>query len=387
MSQKLITLRYDRKPQLEREKQKTKTQLPILYDQKPPTIKIANKQIPKNHNHQTKLKEITPKPLPKNFQPNQNVVYTPSTERKPLPKNPQPSQTIEYTPSTEGKLIPLNQTKTFPKPKQSIKYNPPIEGKLIPLKKEIPTTQKTVEIPLQEQVIPSRIVKQPNQPLPPAQPNLITKKPEISPQLQTPEQPTQIIQTPQPVTVFQPFPVFQPPLLSKEEYVSPVYGLGFSSNERYRTRYAPSLSEKIKNRLKYLFEPIVSNVSYREIGHKYIFSPTQGYRQRTNYRPLNYKEFVTDRDYEPVLIENTLHDFSPQEIEEMSYAPQITQESYPVYNYSVYGLPDTYVNDYAPILHLRLKPITDFEIKLRPRVISFNHSYQSLLNNLLNKVI
>jgi len=300
MSQKLITLQYDRKPQLKEQNRKFITpqydQKPQLRGQKFPTI--TSRQIQKNYNQQTKSKEINLKPLPRNFQPR---------------------QTIEYTPSIEGELIPLNKT-------------------------------------------------------PPPQPQSV-------------EQPTQVIQTPQPITVFQPFPIFQPPFFSKEQNVSPVYGLDLVSSERYKTHYAPSLSEKIKNRLKYLFEPIVSNVSYREIGHKYIFSPTQGYKQRRSYRPINYKEFITDHDYEPVLIEKKFQDFSPQEITQMSYAPQIAEESYPIYNYSVFGLPDTYVHEHAPIFRLKLKPVTDFEIKLRPKVISFNHSYQTLLINLLKKVV
>jgi hypothetical protein len=104
------------------------------------------------------------------------------------------------------------------------------------------------------------------------------------------------------------------------------------------------------------------------------------------YKPKDFYKYLEDNDYEPHLTQIAVEDFAPKDKNVMSYNPQIVQESYPIFAYATYGLPDTFIDQYAPEEIVRIKPITDFEIRAKPKPLIVSQTHLILLNKLMTEV-
>jgi hypothetical protein len=150
---------------------------------------------------------------------------------------------------------------------------------------------------------------------------------------------------------------------------------------------SPSFSESIKQRVKRVFEPIFSESHSDEIEYKTKYKPKLAYKRKTIYKPQDSFKYYNNYDYEPSNTQIAIEDFAPKDESSIVYEPSVTQESYPVFQYSTFGLPDTFIDQYAPEESIKIKPVTDFEIKAKPKPILVSQTHLFLLNKLLNEVV
>jgi hypothetical protein len=192
---------------------------------------------------------------------------------------------------------------------------------------------------------------------------------------------------------------------------SPTDITDYSLDQSFRYKYSPMFSEVIKNRLRYLFKPILTDTRYSQINQRIVFKPKTAIRRKSVYKPkfgikqrsiykprfaykqrsiINSQDFysyIGDYDYEPSLIQVYGEDFAPKNKRFLDYNPQVIQESYPVFETLNVGIPETNVEQYAPESSVRIKPITDFEINAKPKPLIVSQTYFNLMNYLMDKVL
>lgn len=202
-----------------------------------------------------------------------------------------------------------------------------------------------------------------------------------------------------------------PRLIPIQSVNSPTDIVDYTLDESFRYNYSPMFSEVIKNRLKYLFEPLLSDTRYSKveqksifkpktalrrkavykpkfgIKHKSIYKPRFAYKQRSIVSPQDFYSYIGDYDYEPSLIQVYGEDYAPKNKRFLDYNPQVIQESYPVFENLTIGIPETNVEQYAPESSIRIKPITDFEINAKPKPLLVSQTYFNLMNYLMDKVL
>ncbi len=157
-------------------------------------------------------------------------------------------------------------------------------------------------------------------------------------------------------------------------------------NEEVQTEYSPTFLDRIRQRVKTVFEPLFSESTYNKVNYKTKYKPRLSIMRKSIYQPRNYYKFYEDYTYEPHYSQVENEDFTPKDKEVLSYNPQVEQESYPVFTYATYGLPDTYIDQYAPEESVKIKPITEFEIKAKPKPLIVSQTHLILLNKLINEV-
>jgi len=157
----------------------------------------------------------------------------------------------------------------------------------------------------------------------------------------------------------------------------------YTLNEDFTVNYSPSFQEVVRNRLRYVFEPIIGNTSYQSDSQRIVYKPRYKTKQKVIYKPTEVYKQREDYDYEPSLLQIVGEDYAPRQRQLLAYAPQVVQEAYPTYTYATYGLPDTYVDDYAPEDSVKIKPITEFEIHAKPTPLIVSQAHLLLLNRLI----
>jgi hypothetical protein len=153
------------------------------------------------------------------------------------------------------------------------------------------------------------------------------------------------------------------------------------------TNESPTFIDAIKSRVRYVFEPILSNTTYEDTRRKTVYKPRYAVKERAILKPKDFNIYVSDDDYEPYLTQIVAEDYAPKDRGAITYNPQVYQQSYPVFNYSSFGIPETHVDDYAPHESVKINPITEFEINAKPTPIIVSQTYFSLLNWLLSGVM
>ena len=104
------------------------------------------------------------------------------------------------------------------------------------------------------------------------------------------------------------------------------------------------------------------------------------------YKPKDFYKYLENNDYEPHVTQIAVEDFAPKDKNILSYNPSVVQESYPTFTYATFGLPDTFIDQYAPEESIKIKPVTDFEIRARPRPLIVSHAHLVLLDKLMKEV-
>jgi len=169
-------------------------------------------------------------------------------------------------------------------------------------------------------------------------------------------------------------------------FITPNVGEEVSVSENINVNYSPSFIEAIKQRVKSVFEPLFYDYSYQKIDTRVKYKPRVAYKSKAIYKPKDFYKYFENRDYEPHLTQIAVEDFAPKDNESVNYSPQVVQESYPVFTYATYGIPDTFVDQYAPEDTVKIKPVTEFEIHAKPKPLIVSQSYLVLLNKLLGEV-
>jgi len=152
-------------------------------------------------------------------------------------------------------------------------------------------------------------------------------------------------------------------------------------------RYKPSFMDKIAERVRRVIEPLISVETEEGLGVKNTYSPTVGLRKKVLFKPRQTYKFYDDYTYEPKVYEVTDEDYAPEEYERINYSPTVVEESYPVYNYSTFGIPQTSVFQYNPDDVVRIKPVTEFEITAKSRPLVVSQTHLLLLNKLMREVL
>jgi hypothetical protein len=150
---------------------------------------------------------------------------------------------------------------------------------------------------------------------------------------------------------------------------------------------SPSFSEVVKRRIRSVFEPVFSRTFSDDIDYKIRYKPKFASKKKTIIKPKDEFEYNDDYDYEPSRTQIAVEDFAPREESSIEYNPSVTQESYPVFQYSTFGIPDTFVENYAPEEVIRIKPMTDFEIQAKPKPLIVSKTHLILLDKLLSEVL
>jgi hypothetical protein len=177
------------------------------------------------------------------------------------------------------------------------------------------------------------------------------------------------------------------PAQRRRLFITPTRSEEVSVNEDVNVNYSPTFIEAIRNRVRSVFEPLFSDTSYQEVNVKSKYKPRLALKKKVVFKPKDFYKFFEDYDYEPHLTQIAIEDFAPKDKEVLQYSPQTVQESYPVFTYATYGLPDTYIDQYAPEESVKIKPVTEFEIKARPKPLIISQAHLILLNKLLNEVL
>jgi len=151
--------------------------------------------------------------------------------------------------------------------------------------------------------------------------------------------------------------------------------------------FSPSFSESVKERVRSVFEPIFSESRSDEIEYKTRYKPKLAYKRKTVFKPQDSFKYENDYDYEPSNTQIAIEDFAPKEESSIEYEPQVEQEAYPIFQYSTLGLPDTFIDNYAPEEIVRIKPVTDFEIRARPKPLIMSQAHLILLDKLMKEVL
>jgi len=170
----------------------------------------------------------------------------------------------------------------------------------------------------------------------------------------------------------------------EEEEVTPQSKIKY--NEEVQTEYSPTFLDRIRQRAKTVFEPLFSESTYNEINYKTKYKPRLALKKKVIFKPKDFYKYFEDYNYEPHLTQIAVEDFAPKDKEVLSYNPQVVQESYPVFTYATYGMPDTFIDQYAPEESVKIKPVTEFEIRARPKPLIVSQTHLILLNKLLNEV-
>jgi hypothetical protein len=189
--------------------------------------------------------------------------------------------------------------------------------------------------------------------------------------------------------------IYEGVLIGEPEIYEPVTYLPIpiTSTNEYETdsdiefNNSSTFLDVIRQRIKYVFEPLFSSSTSQKFKSSVKYKPRLKVRNKTLYKPEFYNRYFTDYDYEPSYTNVNLEDFSPKERNEIRFKPHVHQESYPTFTYSTLGLPDTFVDNYAPEDVVRIKPVTDFEINARPKPLIVSQAHLILLDKLLREVL
>jgi hypothetical protein len=280
----------------------------------------------------------------------------------------------------DGVQIPLSKLEKLYKraKKEGIPFIPiTAEGKTIPVSKVeeilMKSSPQVLEKPKKEVEIPVEIEKPSRK---------VKRKPQ-----------EEVVEEENKASSFQ--PKVQDELVEEPETVKMYKKLKYTPHEekeivlsKGRNRVvSPSFSESVKERIRSVFEPIFSDSRSDDIEYKTKYKPKLAYKRKTVFKPQNSFEYNNDYDYEPSRTQIAVEDFAPKEESSIDYEPSVTQESYPVFQYATFGIPDTYVENYAPEDIIRIKPVTDFEIKAKPKPLIVSQTHLYLLNKLLNEVV
>jgi len=176
------------------------------------------------------------------------------------------------------------------------------------------------------------------------------------------------------------------PAQRRRLFITPTREEEVSVNENYNVNYAPTFIEAIKQRVKYVFEPLFSDSNYQEVDAKVKYKPRIAYKKKTVYKPKDFYKYLEDTDYEPHVTQIAVEDFAPRDKNFLTYNPSVVQETYPTFTYATFGLPDTFIDQYAPEESIKIKPVTDFEIRARPRPLIVSHAHLVLLDKLMKEV-
>jgi len=176
------------------------------------------------------------------------------------------------------------------------------------------------------------------------------------------------------------------PAQRRRLFITPTRSEEVSVNENVNVDYSPTFIEAIRQRVKNVFEPLFSDTSYQEVNVKSKYKPRLALKKKVIFKPKDFYKYFEDYDYEPHLTQIAVEDFAPKDKESITYNPQVVQESYPVFTYATYGLPDTFIDQYAPEESVKIKPVTEFEIRAKPKPLIVSKAHLILLNKLLNEV-
>jgi len=174
--------------------------------------------------------------------------------------------------------------------------------------------------------------------------------------------------------------------LRRKTMFKPTRSIDENVFDNFSITNSPTFIESLKQRFKYVFEPLISETTYDEIDRKSVYKPRFGVRRKVVYKPQDFNKFYEDYDYEPDRTQIAVEDFTPKDKDVVSFNPQTTQESYPVFMYSTYGLPDTYIDEFAPEDVIKIKPITEFELDAKPKPLIISQTSLFLLNKLIEEV-
>jgi hypothetical protein len=214
-----------------------------------------------------------------------------------------------------------------------------------------------------EKVEPSELEK-----IPPSPPSQIVLPEEVLQKIKQKEEVEEEEVTPQSI-------VLTPKRESKVKY-----------DEEVETEYSPTFLDRVRQRVKTVFEPLFSANTYSEVDYKTKYKPRLALKRKILYKPRDYYTFYENYAYEPKYTQVEDEDFAPRDREVLGYSPQVVQESYPTFTYATYGLPETYIDQYAPEESVKIKPVTEFEIKTKPKPLVVSKAYLILLNKLINEV-
>jgi len=176
------------------------------------------------------------------------------------------------------------------------------------------------------------------------------------------------------------------PVQRRRLFITPTRGEEVSVNENYSVNYSPTFVEAIRQRVKYVFAPLFSDSNYQEIDTKVKYKLRVAYKKKTVYKPKDFYKYLEDNDYEPHVTQIAVEDFAPKDKNILSYNPSVVQESYPTFTYATFGLPDTFIDQYAPEESIKIKPVTDFEIRAKPRPLIVSQAHLVLLDKLMKEV-
>ena len=158
-------------------------------------------------------------------------------------------------------------------------------------------------------------------------------------------------------------------------------------NTQTYSEYSPTFIDVIRNRVRYVFSPLFSNSTYREVEVKSKYKPRLALKRKTLYKPKFAYSYSGIDYYEPHYKQVSEEDFAPKDEDVILYNPETVQEAYPVFTYATYGVPDTYVDQYAPEESVKIKPVTEFTIRAKPKPLIVSKAHLILLNKLLNEVV
>ena len=254
----------------------------------------------------------------------------------------------------------------------------PVNGKLvsIPVNK-VKEVLMSRAVPKTGTVVPVAIQKPPKKKVPQSGTEVVVEPEQTTPQLipVKSEAKEKIVEEPYTLKLFRKGVI--KPHQEREEIFS-----------RSRTRVeSPSFMRDIKERVKAVIEPIFSSSRSEEVSRKLTYKPKTALKRKVIYKPQDIDKYYNDYDYEPSYTQIAVEDFAPKDEDELTYNPQVTEESYPVFTYATYGLPETYVDQYAPEESVKIKPVTEFTITAKPKPLIVSQSYLLLLNHLLNEVV
>jgi len=277
-----------------------------------------------------------------------------------VPVTPQPQITPITTVSTtqpiqtQPQVIPVAPNVTIPQKQEVLKKRPSI----------LPQIFKTIRTRLKKRTIPKQPIEEEYQ--------LLTPKRAFIPQEQ--KEVEKII------------PRYQRPLLSVRLKKKPYEEDELFSFRDLSYRYAPSITDLIRQRFKSIYKPVFSDLSYTDFERNTFYRPSLAFKQKAIYKPRFSEQYYRDTDYEPSLVQITSENFAPKQKDYLTYNPQMVQEAYPTFTYATYGLPETEITQYAPEDKLKISPITEFEINAKPTPLIVNKTYLSLLGKLMGEV-
>jgi len=155
-----------------------------------------------------------------------------------------------------------------------------------------------------------------------------------------------------------------------------------NTEETINYNQAQPLSKVVKNRINNLFQSIL----YDQYEDRVTIKSRVSQRRKEVYKPRTYNKYEYLFNNEQVTEQDQNLEINPKIDQDLMFKPNFKQESYPVYTYATYGIPNTFVLQHAPEDIIRIKPEVDFEINAKPRPILVSQAHVLLLSKLLSEV-